>query len=271
MSNVFFSDVLVYSEPVADFTITGLEGCLPFKANFINQSIGEYNQTYTWDFGIGSPSFSENPSFVYEYPGSYSVSLIVESLFGCKDTLTKVNLISVLPTPRAGFYLSEAQTEILDPEITIVSDALNADTVWYEIPYFKSFYGPDQIVLFPDTGYFTVIQFVENSYGCRDTAQRIVYIRPSFRIFVPNTFTPNNDGINDILKVSGLEINTLRFTIYDRWGQQIYQSFDPENGWDGKSNTNNELIQNGVYYYQVELVDNSGLEHKLDGWVNLVR
>jgi gliding motility-associated-like protein len=271
MSNVFFSDVLVYSEPVADFTITGLEGCLPFKANFINQSIGEYNQTYTWDFGIGSPSFSENPSFVYEYPGSYSVSLIVESLFGCKDTLTKVNLISVLPTPRAGFYLSEAQTEILDPEITIVSDALNADTVWYEIPYFKSFYGPDQIVLFPDTGYFTVIQFVENSYGCRDTAQRIVYIRPSFRIFVPNTFTPNNDGINDILKVSGLEINTLRFTIYDRWGQQIYQSFDLENGWDGKSNTNNELIQNGVYYYQVELVDNSGLEHKLDGWVNLVR
>jgi gliding motility-associated-like protein len=270
-SNVFVSDVLVYPEPIADFVVSGFEGCLPFKANFTNLSLGDENQTYTWDFGIGSPSFSESPSFVYEYPGNYTVSLIVESVFGCKDTLTRINLLSVLPTPRAGFYLSEAQTEILDPEITIVNDALNADTVWYVIPYFKNFYGPDHIILFPDTGYFTIIQFVENSYGCRDTAQRIVYIRPSFRMFVPNSFTPNGDGINDILRVKGLEINQFSFTIYSRWGQQVYQSFDRENGWDGKSNIHHELIQNGVYYYKVEVVDNSGIEHKLDGWVNLIR
>ena len=82
--------------------------------------------------------------------------------------------------------------------------------------------------------------------------------------FVPNVFTPNNDGINDYWLVDlGDDVTNVRVNVYNRWGQMVYTSMhyelcDEETGdycWDGKSISENESCPNGVYYYSVELLD----------------
>jgi len=72
---------------------------------------------------------------------------------------------------------------------------------------------------------------------------------PPTSIFIPNAFTPNQDGINDDFGVKGEGIQNFKMLIYNRWGEVIYSSTNPHEHWDGKYN--NEPVENGVYVYEV--------------------
>ncbi|MBO4645982.1 MAG: gliding motility-associated C-terminal domain-containing protein [Bacteroidales bacterium] len=70
-------------------------------------------------------------------------------------------------------------------------------------------------------------------------------------IFVPNAFTPNGDGLNDVLYVRGEVISELKFEIFDRWGEKVFTTTDMTAGWDGKFR--GELCEPGVYYYYLQV------------------
>src|SRR6185503_2364146 len=72
---------------------------------------------------------------------------------------------------------------------------------------------------------------------------------PPISIFIPNAFTPNNDGINDYFSVKGEGIQNFKLLIYDRWGEVIYKSNNPADHWDGRYQ--NEPVENGTYVYEV--------------------
>jgi gliding motility-associated-like protein len=86
--------------------------------------------------------------------------------------------------------------------------------------------------------------------------------------YVPNSFTPNGDGINDVWFPLGnaIDLETYQLSIFDRWGEEIYLSTDPSEGWDGAS------VQDGVYVYRANVIDAiSGDKHELYGHVTLFR
>ncbi|WP_428328558.1 gliding motility-associated C-terminal domain-containing protein [Mucilaginibacter sp.] len=88
-------------------------------------------------------------------------------------------------------------------------------------------------------------------------------------IFVPNAFTPNGDGKNDIVYVQSENIKTLKFYVYDQWGELLYASFGQQNGWDGTYKGNKEPV--GVYVYYLEAVMNDGQQITKKGTITLIR
>ncbi len=81
---------------------------------------------------------------------------------------------------------------------------------------------------------------------------------------IPNTFTPNRDGINDEFRVSYISLKSYSIYIYNRWGRVVYQSDNPGDGWDGSG------MATGVYIYQIEAVGTDGMEYSEHGNLHLL-
>lgn len=105
--------------------------------------------------------------------------------------------------------------------------------------------------------------------GCTEQATVLVSVIELRSIFVPNIFTPNNDGNNDELKVLGSDIAQINFALFDRWGSKVFQTNDFNTGWDGTYNGND--AQTGVYAYTLQVTFTDGKEQFFKGNVTLVR
>jgi gliding motility-associated-like protein len=88
-------------------------------------------------------------------------------------------------------------------------------------------------------------------------------------VFIPNSFTPNGDGRNDVMKVYATGIKTLKFMIFNQWGQKVYEGKDPNGGWDGRFNGKDAPM--GVYMYVATVVLHNGEEVNKKGSINLIR
>lgn len=112
---------------------------------------------------------------------------------------------------------------------------------------------------------------LENEFSCINKADILVnldYNCPD-ALFVPSAFTPDGDGINDVFKPVTRDVEILNFSIYDRWGEQLYYSIDKNPSWDGIYNI--EKAQLGLYIWQIEYIDTYGNTQKETGKVNLLR
>ncbi len=88
-------------------------------------------------------------------------------------------------------------------------------------------------------------------------------------IFVPNAFTPNNDGQNDIVYVRSQTLKTLRFYIYSQWGEQLYYGTNIASGWDGTFKGNSQPT--GVYIYTLKATMNDGREINKKGTITIIK
>ena len=89
-------------------------------------------------------------------------------------------------------------------------------------------------------------------------------------LWLPNIFSPNGDGVNDILYVRGGEgAIEYSFTIFNRWGEKVFQSTAPEEGWDGTFN--GEILNNGVFYYIISAVFINNTESDISGTITLIK
>jgi len=273
LSNVYSADVIIYDEPIADFSAEVIEGCAPVVVNFINNSTGPENLQYSWSFGVGEVSNSELPKYIYEIPGLYDISLNVSTLNGCSNSLDRKKYIKVNPVPEAGFKLSKFKTTITEPEVIISSFTEQNDSlqISFTINPGNVVFNDDSVsYILPDTGLFYITQVIRNGYGCSDSTYKTIEVNTGYRIYVPNSFSPNNDGTNDLFTVYGEDIRQFKVTIFNRWGEQLYQSYDKENGWDGTIRLTDRKVPQGVYLYVIEATDDLGFTHKLEGLVNVI-
>jgi gliding motility-associated-like protein len=114
-------------------------------------------------------------------------------------------------------------------------------------------------------------QFVSTSNGCTDSATAMITVEPITLTFVPNTFTPNEDDINDSWKPILSYIKEYQVRIFDRWGDLLYYGDDIYKGWNGRVNNSGTMVKPGQYFYKIEYVDAQGVDKELYGTVNLVR
>ena len=88
---------------------------------------------------------------------------------------------------------------------------------------------------------------------------------------IPNTFSPDGDGINDTFSGKGVFIKEFKMTIFDRWGNIIFVSDDINKPWDGKANKGNEIVLADVYIYSIIAIDFKNQRHNYKGIVTLLR
>lgn len=265
----------VYANPIADFTIDNQAACLGDCSDFTNQSVvldpsGSVLVGYAWDFGDESTSNATHPTNCYAAVDSYSVSLIAVSDKGCLDTVMKTNYVSINPLPIAGFDLS---SQVVGPGDQVILTDVSIGAVSYVYDLGNGF-STDREPLYNyyDTGVYDVTQWVINAFGCRDSITKSIKVEDKVNIFVPNAFTPNNDGDNDDFRPVFLSVDDKRysFMVFNRWGELIYQTTEVLDAWDGRHN--GEPVPNGVYVYRVTYKEKNGFGvFTKEGQVTVIR
>jgi gliding motility-associated-like protein len=261
----------LYPSPVANFVLDGGFGCSPIYTQFIDSSFAATSYLYNWNLGDNNSINVPNPSYSYEAPGTYTVTLTIITTTGCIDTSTFVypNAVKVFPYPVPGLIAEPMEASIFSPIINFSDTAKLEVFCALRISDGTYIENCDYTHTFKDTGYFKVTQIVKNELNCEDSISLTVYIYPEFRLFIPDAFTPNGDGLNDIFKPSSIGIKEYDFDIYNRWGESIYASIGAEDGWDGNYKGNKS--PQGVYVYLLKVVDINGKSHTYNGKIVLVR
>ena len=124
-----------------------------------------------------------------------------------------------------------------------------------------------------EPGVYDVWLITTNILGCRDSILHQVEIKGDFALFTPNSFSPNGDEINDFFfpKGIGIDEGNFEFSIFDRWGDLIYQTKDINEPWDGRANNGKKVAQIDVYVWKIETYDDNGVEHEFVGKVTLIK
>ncbi|MFN4121752.1 MAG: PKD domain-containing protein [Flavobacteriales bacterium] len=273
VSQPFTANVQVFAMPVANFIADVYEGCNPMRVNFTNLSESPMGiLTFNWNFGNDKFSTATNPQVIYDEAGTFTVSLLATTAQGCSDRFTVNGLINVNKAPRAAFNTDPfGETTIVDPTIFLLDFSSNASEGFYVLSNGDIIEELNGTYTFTDTGLYTITQIVRNEFGCADTTSKEFRFELGFKIYIPNSFTPNNDGKNDIFRVYGEDIYDFRMIIYSRWGQILYTSFDMENGWDGRTALSDRILQQDTYIYHIEATDRLGKKVSFQGPVFLIK
>lgn len=274
-TNVKSKSVYVNPKPNPVFAAENKSGCPELCVTFTNSSTIATGAIVTsqWLFGDGSmPSYVQNPKHCYQ-SGNYNVTLKLVSDSNCISTLTHTNFVTVYPKPVAHFAIEPEEVDENDPTITVKSTAEGASTTHYYINDGSSFNTITFNHTFKDIEKFKpmIVQVVKNEYGCADTIFEILKVKPSFVVYIPNTFTPNGDGLNDGFFAKGVGINEFKLMIFDRWGHKIFETNDINEAWDGTMKGSSEPIKQDVYVWKAYVKDVFNKNHDLTGHVNLIK
>ena len=232
------------------------------------------NVSWTIDLNSFAPfSTLDEPTLCIEVPGTYDLGLIATSSNGCTDTITVEDAFTVHPSPVALFSYTPDVVDELEL-VNITDESSGASSVVYDLGdgNTSNVRNPEHIYEF--TGDYTITQFVENNEGCVDTSYQTISINEKENVFIPNGFTPDGNGHNDIFlpRTRGIDvtISEYRLIIFDRWGKIIFESQDLEEGWNGTSKGIDMPV--GVYVWQITYKSGVGEESKTErGHVTLVR
>lgn len=259
--------VLVYSFPEAMFNVNGV--CEGVGSLFIDSSIvnGSSISFWGWDFGDGVGTDTvQNPSYTYVNGGTYPVQLIVQSVQGCWDTIT--NNVTIQNPPTANYTSSPVSVKV-NEAFTFSDFSITNITDWYWDFGDTSGTSTDQHpnYSYNNAGNYTVCLRVTDTFGCQDSTceEVIVFMPPQ----VPNAFSPNGEGTNDVFSVLGGPYKELDFKIYNNWGELIFESDIQSNGWDGTKDGVEQPV--GVYIYTVRAVTLDDEQHSIKGDVTLLR
>lgn len=186
------------------------------------------------------------------------LGLTVTDQFGCQDTAT-VTLVP-LPNPTAAFTSNPTDLALFNQPIqyTDQSTANSGTIVAWEWLLNDSLLSDLQnpVLAFPDTGNTPVTLIVTNSQGCKDTITIVIKI--GAEVFMPNIFTPGNDGKNDKLVIQNINFfKGNQLYIFNRWGNKIYEAIDYKNNWDG------ENTPSGTYFYVLNIPEKETLKGTL--------
>jgi len=272
--------VTVLSKPTSALIVDLPESCNPLCTDFTDLSIanGVGITSYQWSFGNGETSAIANPNVCFENLSNtsdtaFNVQLITENNLGCFDTLLLVDYINVWHNPISSFYPDPTEASMYHPNIEFINESVGADEYLYDFGDGETSYDfePLPYHIFPDTGFFDISLIVFTDHNCRDTSYQSIEIIPTANIYVPNTFTPDGDGINDVVKYIGYGIveQEFEFLIFDRWGLLIYETDRRDNAWDGTYKGGE--AQQDTYVYKLKCKDVLGKHHDFIGHINLLR
>lgn len=254
---------------VAQFT-TPPAGCVPYDAIINNTSIA--GQTFQWDFGDGNTSTATNPTHTYTVAGTYTITLIATDPNTCNVSDTTSFTITVQDNPIANF--SFAPTTPVENTPTTFTNLSSPDAV-----NFKWFFGDGDSLItssrspvvhqYNATGTFNACLVAINAAGCADSICMPVDALVVPAVDVPNAFTPNSGDVNSKVFVRGFGIVKMRFIIWNRWGQKVFETDNQYVGWDGKYKGVIQPMDVYAYTLDVEFFD--GVKTTKKGDLTLIR
>jgi gliding motility-associated-like protein len=252
--------------------VTPDHGCAPYYAVIDNTSIA--GQQFYWDFGDGGPIDSTDrtpPPHYYPNVGSYTITLIAVDSATCNISDTARFTITVDGKPTAAFSFSPVPPVANTPDIFTNQSIGGVKYKWLFGDGDSTIRTTMDTVMhqYNATGTFNACLITFNIYGCTDTVCQQVPVVIHPLLDVPNAFTPGRFGQNAIVKVVGFGITKMMWRIYNRWGQLVFQSNDPNTGWDGTYGGKIQPMDVYAYTLEAEYFDGSHATKKGD--ITLIR
>jgi gliding motility-associated-like protein len=262
--------------PEVDVVSNTYEGCAPLEVllNTPNANTGNG----LWNLGDGSaiqPGL--NTTYIYQNPGTYTVSFVYTDAIGCRTDAELAKEIRVFEPPLANFSAPE-QVMISQPvaQLQNLSKVLANNTYeWTVGSYFKSTEVHTKVT-FEKAGLYQIQLLATSLQGCKHSVIKNIEVKNDFNAYIPDAFTPNFDGTNDVFKPVfspyGLDAKTYEMEIFDRWGHSLFYTKDVNTGWNGTvNNQGSEELKEDVYIYKIKYKDLDGNIYNKLGHVSLIR
>lgn len=276
--------ITINPKPTVNFAGSPVSGCEPLCIAFSDSSQLASGNNTQWLWTIANSTITSN-SQNFEYcfnndaataPALYDITLTVTSDSGCTSALTKTNYITVYPLPEANFTTDPEITTVMNPVLSVIDLSIGAASWYWDFGDgdTSSLPPPLSHTYAADTATYTIQLITTTQYGCVDTAYKTVIIEADFSFFIPNSFSPNDDGVNDFFFGKGIGITAYELWIFDRWGNSVYYGNElpvEDAKWDGSVNNGSEMAQIDVYVWKVKVTDIYGEQHKYTGTVTIVK
>lgn len=194
---------------------------------------------------------------------------------GC--TATAQAIVTVYPSPVAYFSTNPQVGTQFDSQITFINGSSGASSYAWD---FGDGTGTSSEVspvytYSEDPHSYLVTLIATSEEGCTDTTTLVVLIQEELVFYVPNTFTPDGDEFNQVFKpvfTSGYDPFDYHLQVFNRWGELIFESHNPDTGWDGTYGSGGNICQNGTYTWKIEVKTTMSDERRMfTGHINLVR
>jgi gliding motility-associated-like protein len=272
-SDTIQATVTVLPLPISTFSADILQGCVPLNVNF--SADVSNNTSYTWQTSNQLNATGAQANLEFDINGSFSVSLTA-TLNGCTSTTTISNMIAVDNYPIAAFEPSSQVFTEPNQSLSFWNSSVGATSyVWnFGDGGSSNDEAPTHLFEVENEG-TTVVLYAYSNLGCVDTAAFFIGFDPGLVYYIPNSFTPDGDQFNQTflpIFTSGIDPYNYQLLIYNRWGEVIFESLNPEFGWDGTFGMQGNPAQNGTYTYLITIkVPSIDKRQTIKGHVNLIR
>ena len=244
----------VYPNVTADFRAPAVCMNVPFVAENRTLEPAGSKVSYLWDFGNGASSTLRNPpSILYENAGVYKIKLTVSSdkcPFPVNELLKNVRV----DRPKIGENYP-VRYAVVNLPLSLRARPIAEEVLWS--PPVKISDATSFTPVFQSATEQTYLVTLKTLPGCITVDTQVVKISKGIAIHVPNAFTPNGDGSNDVLRPFMIGIKELGyFRVFNRWGQLIFQTSDMNAAWDGRFKGMSVEMQTVVWTVEGTGVDN---------------
>lgn len=266
--------VTVAASPVPDFESNVQGGCFPVTIQFTNTSVG--GNDFQWNFGDGITSGVQNPSHTFVDPTCHTVSLTVTSVNGCQSTLSLADYICPDEQPIASFSVNPTELDLSNPVVGMVNTSSNATSYLWDFGDQTTSTAVNPTHTYPTTNFlnYTITLKAFSDNGCVDSTVVILPVTEEEIFYIPNVFTPDGNELNNVFQpviTAGIDVFKYNLRIFNRWGEVIFESYDPRIGWDGVS-TAGTIVPDGTYTWQIIYNrKNSDDRKQVEGFVTLIR
>jgi gliding motility-associated-like protein len=264
-SCLVIDSIVITDTPAPDLALNSIDETCNLSNGIASVSISGGNPPYTINWNTNPVQTTDSASSLstgyYIVTVSDSFCTVVDSVY--------VNALPVLVT--SDFSYDQQLTTSGQTQADFVSLALGADSVLWDFGDGTSSSEENPIHIYSDTGMYAIQMISYDANGCTDTLLQYILIEEPFNFFIPNAFTPDADGINDSFSGSGIGITFYKMIIHDRWGNKIYETNEINKPWDGKMQSTNEAVQDGVYLYTINVIDIWGENNTYRGSITLIR
>lgn len=255
--------------------------CVPGTFVFMNNSQNSQEIATTDYLFTNGSTYSVNGgadlSVTFPNVGYYGVGLTVTSIYGCTYTATIDSIVQVVPLPTANFNISKNPASWFETTIQTADNSTDDVVSWQWASPGATIVnqnGPAASITYPEgvEGAYPIILTVTTGEGCSDSITLVMSVVSDIILYVPNSFTPDNDEHNQSWKfyAQGMDMNNFHVEIYNRWGEIIWESYDPHAEWDGYYGYTK--VPPGTYTWRISFKekDSDGRKYHT-GYINVLR
>lgn len=245
-------------------------GCRPLTIYVRNNT--RYGQDYLWNFGNGVVyNIADPPPVTYYNAGRFSIKLVARNAAGA-DSLVRNQIIIVEEKPNAAFVVNTEQIVLPGQAARFTNLSRGAVSYLWDFGDGRTSREVNPVHNYTDTGRYDVRLIAYTRGGCADTfaIKQAVAARYDGRIVIPNAFTPfSTNGLNDTFRPEMDGAIEYRMLIFSRWGEIMFESRDPNQGWDGRHR--GVMCTPDQYVYRIEVTFSNGVSKTETGKVLLLR